>query len=83
MEIEMVIQKWNAWEKTPKSIFKNKITWSEITLRLTWGFTNNLDIWCQLLNIEDKIHMMEYEKPLEELTKVVLNEFYGKMKVNT
>jgi hypothetical protein len=83
MEIEMVIQKWNAWEKTQKAIFKNKVTWSELTLRLTWGFTGNLDIWWKRLNLEDKIHMMESEKPLEELTKVVLHEFYGKTKVNT
>jgi hypothetical protein len=83
MEIEMVIQKWNAWEETQKDIFKNKVTWSELTLRLTWGFTGNLDILWKCLNLEDKIHMMESEKPLEELTKSILHEFYGKTKVNT
>jgi hypothetical protein len=44
-EIMMVIQKWQAWAKTQKMMFKDRVTWSDLALRLTWGFTGNLGIW--------------------------------------
>jgi hypothetical protein len=43
-EIMTLIQKWSAWAKTQKSIYKNRVTWGELALRLTWGFTENLDL---------------------------------------
>jgi hypothetical protein len=76
-EILMIFQKWNAWAKTQKSIFKNRVTWSDLTLRLTWGFTGNIELWWEILAPIEKMKIMEAEKPLEELIRVVAAEFYG------
>jgi hypothetical protein len=45
LEIEIMIQGWHAWAKTQKLFFKDKVTWSDLALRITWGFTGNLHFW--------------------------------------
>jgi hypothetical protein len=37
-EIEVMIQGWHAWAKTQKMLYKDKVSWSDLALRITWGF---------------------------------------------
>ena len=42
-EILMEIHTWSAWARTQKSIHRNKVSWSKLALRITWGFQGNLN----------------------------------------
>lgn len=42
IDIETMIQGWHAWAKTQKMTFKDKVSWSDLALRITWGFRGNL-----------------------------------------
>lgn len=75
---EMIIfQKWQAWAKTQKVIFRNRVYWNELALRLTWGFTRNLGLWWDRVNETDKLRIMNHDNPIEELIKAVVHEFYS------
>lgn len=50
-EILMNFQKWNAWAKTHKSIFKIRITWCDMVQILTCGFTNNLELLWERIHL--------------------------------
>jgi hypothetical protein len=45
IDIEVMIQGWHAWAKTQKMVYKDKVSWSDLALRLTWGFRGNLHFW--------------------------------------
>lgn len=79
----MIIQKWQAWARTQKLIFKDKVTWSDLALRLTWGFTGNLGLWWDRIREEDKLKLLNNNSPIEELVKDVVHEFYGNMKIDS
>jgi hypothetical protein len=79
----MVIQKWQAWAKTQKMLFKDKVSWSDLALRLTWGFTGNLGIWWERVTPKSKLKILNHEKPVDELVKAVIHEFYGDIKLDT
>jgi hypothetical protein len=79
----MIIQKWQAWAKTQKMIFKDKVSWSDLALRLTWGFTGNLGIWWERVTPKSKLKILNHEKPVDELVKAVIHEFYGNIKLDT
>jgi hypothetical protein len=79
----IIFQKWQAWAKTQKMIFRNRIAWNELTLRLTWGFTGNLGLWWDRVNEADKLRIMNHDNPIEELIKVVVHEFYGSTKIDS
>jgi hypothetical protein len=66
-EIMMVIQKWQAWAKTQKMLFKDKVSWSDLALRLTWGFTGNLGIWWERVTPKSKLKILNHENQLMSL----------------
>jgi hypothetical protein len=76
-------QKWQAWAKTQKMIHKDHISWSDLALRITWGFTGNLGIWWERVTARSKLRIFEHEKPIDELAKAVIHEFYGDVKIDT
>jgi hypothetical protein len=82
-EMMMIIQKWQAWARTQKLIFKDKVSWSDLALRLTWGFTGNLGLWWERVREEDKLKLLNNNAPIEELVKAVVHEFYGNMKIDS
>jgi hypothetical protein len=77
VEIENMIQGWHAWAKTQKLLFKDKVTWSDLALRITWGFTGNLSFWWERISDNSKLRILQHDKPLDELIKAVVHEFYG------
>jgi hypothetical protein len=79
----MGIQKWQAWAKTQKMLHKDHISWSDLALRITWGFTGNLGIWWERVTARSKMRIFEHEKPIDELAKAVIHEFYGDVKIDT
>lgn len=81
-EIEIIIQGWHAWAKTQKLLFKDKISWSDITLRITWGFQGNLHFWWERISDNSKLRILQHDKPLDELVKVVVHEFYGQLTID-
>jgi len=46
------------------------------------GFHHNLQIWWSTLKDADKTKLLQDEKPIAELTKAVLHEFYGEVVIN-
>jgi len=64
-------------------IFRNRIAWNELALRLTWGFTRNLGLWWDRVNEADKMRIMNHDNPIEELIKAVVHEFYGSTKIDS
>ena len=78
----MAIHNWSAWEITQKSIHRNKVSWSELALRITWGFQGNLELWWSRMNESNKLNIMNSDKPVAELVREVLHEFYGEIKVD-
>jgi hypothetical protein len=79
-EIENIIQQWQAWAKTQKLLHKDKVSWSDIALRITWGFVGNLNFWWERVTPRSKLRILEHEKPVDELVKAVVHEFYGDIK---
>lgn len=41
----MTITQWSAWAKIQKSIYINRVTWVDLSLRLTWEFIGNIEAW--------------------------------------
>jgi hypothetical protein len=82
LEIENMIQGWHAWAKTHKLLFKDKVSWSDLALRLTWGFTGNLSFWWERISDNSKLRIIQHDKPIDELIKAVVHEFYGDIRVN-
>lgn len=79
----IIFQKWQAWAKTQTMIFRNRVAWNELALRLTWGFTGNLRLWWDIVNEVDKLRIMNHDNPIEELIKAVVHEFYGSTKIDS
>jgi hypothetical protein len=82
-EIEVVIQGWHAWAKTQKMIYKDKVSWSDLALRLTWGFRGNLSFWWERISDNRKLRIIQHGKPVDELIKAVVHEFYGDIRINS
>jgi hypothetical protein len=82
-EIESIIQGWHAWAKTQKLLFKDKVSWSDLALRITWGFTGNLCFWWDRISDNSKLRIIQHNKPVDELIKAVVHEFYGDIRVNS
>jgi hypothetical protein len=83
IEIETMIQGWHAWAKTQKMIFKDKVSWSDLALRITWGFRGNLHFWWERISDNSKLRIIQHPKPLDELVKAVVHEFYGDIRINS
>lgn len=81
-EIENTIQQWHAWARTQKLLHKDKVTWSDIALIITWGFVGNLNFWWERVTPRSKLRILEHDKPVDELVKAVVHEFYGDIRVN-
>jgi len=45
VEIENTILQWQSWARTQKLLYKDKVSRSDIALRITWGFVGNLNFW--------------------------------------
>jgi hypothetical protein len=60
-EIESIIQGWHAWAKTQKLLFKDKVSWSDLALRITWGFTGNLCFWWDRISDNSKLRIIQHE----------------------
>jgi hypothetical protein len=82
-EMMIIFQRWHAWAKTQKLIYRNIIAWNELDLRLTWGFTGNLGLWWERVPESDKLGIMNHDTPVDELVKVVVHEFYGSYKIDS
>jgi hypothetical protein len=59
-EMMIIFQKWQAWARTQKSIYRNRVAWNELALRLTWGFTGNLGLWWDRVSETDKLRIMNH-----------------------
>jgi len=81
--IESMIQEWHAWTKTQKMLQKEKVSWSDLALRLTWGFRGNLNFWWERVSDTSKLRILQHDKPVNELCKAVVHEFYGDNYVDT
>lgn len=81
--IEDTIQGWHAWARTQKLLFKDKVTWSDLALRITWGFQGNLHFWWERISNNSKLRILQHDKPIDELIKAVIHEFYGKIIIDT
>jgi hypothetical protein len=81
--IESMIQEWHAWTKTQKMLQKEKVSWSDLALRLTWGFRGNLNFWWERVSDNSKLRILQHDKPVNELCKAVVHEFYGDNYVDT
>jgi hypothetical protein len=81
-EIEVMIQGWHAWAKTQKMLYKDKVSWSDLALRITWGFRGNLSFWWERVSDHSKLQIIQHNKPIDELCKAVVHEFYGDVRVN-
>lgn len=81
--IEDTIQGWHAWAGTQKLLFKDKVTWSDLALRITWGFQGNLHFWWERISNNSKLRILQHDKPIDELIKAVIHEFYGKIIIDT
>jgi hypothetical protein len=83
IEMENIIQRWKSWARTQKMLHKDKVPWSDLALRITWGFVGNLNIWWERVSPRSKLRILEHEKPLDELINAVVHEFYGNIRINT
>jgi hypothetical protein len=63
-------------------LFKDKVSWNNLALRITWGFTGNLSFWWERIASQNKLRILQHEKLVDELIKVVVHEFYGSLAVN-
>jgi hypothetical protein len=81
-DIEVMIQGWHAWAKTQKMLYKDKVSWSDLALRITWGFRGNLSFWWERVADHSKLQVIQHDKPIDELCKAVVHEFYGDVRVN-
>jgi hypothetical protein len=82
-DIELMIQGWHAWAKTQKMILKDKVSWSDLALRITWGFRGNLNFWWERISDNSKLRLLQHDRPIDELCKAVVHEFYGEININT
>jgi hypothetical protein len=73
-----MIQGWHAWAKTQKLFFKDKVTWSDLALRITWGFTGNLHFWWERITNTSKLRIIQHTNT----SKRVVHEFYGDLQIN-
>ena len=60
----IVIHSWGAWDKNQKMILKNKIM-VELPLRITWGFTRNLELWWSRWPDQTKLDIIQDDKLVE------------------
>jgi len=70
---------WEGWAQCQKSL-NDKLTYSELALRLTCNFTRQLSNWWDKISKIERVSIIQSNYPNRELIKAISAEFYANTK---